>query len=242
MTGAGAVPLDTDATTGIRLILAKAASEKRHLLEPEAYQMLGFLGLPTPRHKWAMTLTEAEQAFLEVGAPVVIKIVSPEILHKSDVGGVRLNVQDLNGVRQAWTDLQGVAASTQAQFMGVLVVSQAKGGTEMIVGAMRDEEFGPVVMVGPGGILVEILREPTFFVAPTTVQAVLPVLSRGVLGRLMGGERGRKPVDKAALSKLVSRISELIARYPEVSEVDLNPVVLYPSGLAILDARVMLAN
>lgn len=229
------------ARADIQKVLDRARSENRHLLEPEAYLVLEQAGLEMPRYKWARALPEAREMLERMNAPVAMKVVSSGILHKSDVGGVRLNVETAEGVEQAWREFETIAAKLGVPFQGALVVQQVKAGMEMIVGGMRDEEFGPVAMVGPGGVLVEILRSPTFFVAPVEAEKVATELGSGTLGRLLGGERGRRALDTSSLAAAVSRVSVLMAEFPQISEIDLNPVVVYPDGLAVLDARMMLA-
>lgn len=228
-------------TTIRQQVLAKAAAAKRHLLEPEAFQLLRTRGLPIPEHCWATSQEQALEAFHSIGAPIVMKVVSSGILHKSDAGGVRLNVSSPERVIEVWNEMKACADRLDLPFQGVLVVEQAQSSLEIIVGAMRDEEFGPVAMVGAGGVLVEILRSPVFFMAPVSPEKVLAELTKGVLGRLMGGERGRKPLDKSSLAQVVSSVSALLAEHPEISEVDLNPVVVYPDGVKILDARILMA-
>ena len=224
----------------ISRVIADARSERRHLLEPEAYLVLKELGLAVPDHVLASSQSEVERAVQEMPKPLVMKIVSPDILHKSDVGGVRLGVSSCDEALAIWDRFRSIADSLKADFRGVLMVSQARQGLEMIVGAMRDEEFGPVVMAGPGGVLVEVLRNPVFFTAPADEEHVLALLSEGVVGQLLGGFRGGKPLDKPALAAAIAGVSRLINEFPAVAEVDLNPVVVYESGLAVLDARIML--
>lgn len=224
----------------ISKIIGDARSAGRHLLEPEAYLVLKELGLTVPDHVYARSEAEVKEAAREIPKPLVMKIVSPDILHKSDVGGVELGVSSCEEALETWNRFMSIAGSLKADFRGALMVPQARPGLEMIVGAMRDEEFGPVVMVGPGGVLVEILRNPVFFTAPVDGGHVLPLLSEGVVGQLLGGFRGGRVLDKTALAAVVAAVSRLIGEFPDVAEVDLNPVVVYESGLAVLDARIML--
>lgn len=223
-----------------KTILANALSQERHLLEPEAYCLLQACGVCIPEYRFATTLNDAKQAFELLPKPLVMKIVSRDILHKSDVGGVRLGVSTADQCAAVWREFQRITASVQAAFEGALLVTEAKGGFEAIVGAFRDEEFGPVVMVGPGGILVEILREPTFFTSPVESSYVSSVVSTTTLGRILSGVRGQKSLDVHALSDLVSTLSNLIVEFQEIKEIDLNPVVVYGTGIAVLDARILL--
>ena len=225
-----------------RQVLASAKADGRNLYEHEAYQMVSELAPElVPEHRYARNLAEAEAAFGQMPKPVVMKVVSRGILHKSDVGGVVLGIDDLDKCRKAWEKLQDAARSAGAPFEGALVVSQAPSGFEVIVGAMRDKEFGPVVMVGPGGILVEMIKAPTFFVAPVQRHLVTDGLSQGTLGRLLEGVRGGQPLDKEAVGRAVEVVSDLMCSFPEISEIDLNPVVAYPTGCKVLDARIVLA-
>ena len=225
-----------------REVLTSAKADGRNLYEHEAYQIVSEWDPDlVPQHRYARDLAEAEVAFERLAKPVVMKVVSRDILHKSDAGGVILGIDDIGKCRKAWDKLQEAARNAGARFEGALVVPQAQTGLELIVGAMRDKEFGPVVMVGPGGILVEVIRTPTFFVAPVQRQMVFDGLSQGVLGRILGGVRGGRPLDKEALAGAVEVVSELICRFPEISEIDLNPVVTYPTGCKVLDARIVLS-
>lgn len=224
----------------IKAILDTAVAQNRNLLEHEAYRILEAMGLTIPGYRYVESNKDLNQAFKELGSPVVMKIMSPDILHKSDVNGVQLNLTSLDDCQRTWNRFEQTAQELQADFQGALLVAQQKAGPEFIVGAMRDEEFGPVAMIGPGGILVEILKSPTFFLAPVDPGHVLSVVSDGIVGTLMKGVRGSSPLDQDFLAKIVADVSWLIYTFPEIKEIDLNPVVGYSTGGAILDARIVL--
>jgi acyl-CoA synthetase (NDP forming) len=224
----------------IKTILDAAVAQNRNLLEPESYRILEAMGLHMPAYRYVETKKDLGQAFEQLGSPLVMKIMSPDILHKSDVGGVQLNLTTLADCHSTWNRFEKIAQDLDANFQGALLVAQQKAGPEFIVGAMRDEEFGPVAMVGPGGILVEILKSPTFFLAPVDPDHVLSVVSEGIVGTIMKGVRGGSPLDQDFLAKIVADISWLIYTFPEIKEIDLNPIVGYSFGGAILDARIML--
>ncbi len=220
----------------------RTADQKRSMLEPEAYELLHEVSVGVPRHAFATCKEECLLGFGQLSKPVVMKIVSPDILHKSDVGGVKLGISTEKECLSAWETLEQVAVRYGASFKGVLLVEQAKPGFEVIVGGMRDEEFGPAVLVAPGGVLVEFLKTPTVFLAPTSKEHVLSVLEGTVLGNLLDGVRGGPPLDKAALAQTVVSVAKLMAEREDISEIDLNPVAVYEDGVKILDARVLLAD
>lgn len=223
-------------------VLAKAIAAGRTVLtEPEAAAVLAAYGVPQPREVLARTGAEAVEAARQLGFPVVLKLCSPDILHKSDVGGVRLGLGDAPAVAAAFEALGSVAARHGARWDGVLVQEQVPGDVEVIVGARHDPVFGPVVLVGLGGVLAELLDDTAVRLAPvslTTAGAMLRQL-RGY--RLLAGYRGRPAVDLDALAALVATVSRLAGELP-VGELDLNPVLVRagaPGAIAV-DRRLVL--
>jgi len=223
-------------------VLAEAVAAGRTVLtEPEAAAVLAAYGVPQPRETLARTGAEAVEAARRLGFPVVLKLCSPDILHKSDVGGVRLALGDAPAVTAAFEALGSVAARHGARSDGVLVQEQVPGDVEVIVGARHDPVFGPVVLVGLGGVLAELLDDTAVRLAPvslTTARAMLRQL-RG--HRLLAGYRGRPAVDLDALAALVVTVSRLAGELP-VGELDLNPVLVRagaPGAIAV-DRRLVL--
>ena len=161
--------------------------------------------------------------------------------HKSDVGGVILNVKDEAGVRKAFHDLAGIVERLGAHRGGVLVSAMARSGHEIIVGVTRDLQFGHAVMFGLGGTLVEVLRDVSFRIVPFTEKDAAEMIDETRGAKLLRGVRGGRPADVAALIRLLAEVSDLVARHPEIDEMDLNPVIVHEKGLTVVDARVVLA-
>ncbi len=211
------------------------------LNEVEAKDILRAAGLPVVATAWARSADEAAALAEQLGYPVAAKVISPQILHKSDVGGVRLGLADSAAVRQAFADLQAVAAAVpEAEFQGVAIQPMAAPGLELVLGAHRDPQFGPVVLFGLGGIFVEVLEDVALRVAPLREVDAREMLDE-IRGRaLLDGVRGQPPVDRAALVAALLRLSELMLREPAIDSIDLNPVFGYPDGILAVDARIVL--
>jgi acetyltransferase len=223
---------------------AVARAEGRHLLEPEAQAVLQRFGVPFAPSAWVNTPEEAVKFASTVNGPVVLKIVSPQILHKSDAGGVRLNLVGEPAIRQAYADIVASARKydPQAQIKGMLVAVQAEPGVEVIIGAKRDAQFGPVLMFGLGGIFVELFKDVVFRVAPITRKEALEMI-RSVKGyKLLAGYRGRPAADLESLASTLVAVGRLLLSCPDVAELDLNPMVVNERGAVSLDARIILAE
>ena len=236
-------------------IIENARKEGRHvLLEHEAKQLIKLHGAPTSVGKVARTEDEAweiaqkiienseSQASSERKARVVLKIVSPDILHKSDACGVKLNLSSEHEVRKGFQQIikSANAYNSAADIRGIIVAPMAQKGLEIIIGTKIDEQFGPVIMYGLGGIMVEIMKDVTFWVLPVNPTSCKKMLEDTRSSILLDGVRGHKGYDKKTLRKLLSMCSELIESYPEIEEMDLNPVILYEKGLDVVDARIIL--
>ncbi|MGF6936525.1 acetyl coenzyme A synthetase (ADP forming)-like protein [Paraburkholderia sp. UCT70] len=229
-------------------VLSSCRSEHRTVvLEHEARQALADAGVPMPAPAiLARSLHEAVAAFERLGSvPVAMKIVSRDIIHKSDAGGVRLNVGSSDGVRHAFENIvaNGRKHVQDPDITGVLVTPMApKGGVEIIIGVVRDPTYGPVMMFGLGGILVEVLKDVVFRSLPLTEDDAHRMLAEIRASEILNGVRGAAPTDKDALVRLMMGISTLCSAFPEIAELDLNPVLAYSSGVAILDARILLED
>ncbi|WP_311944097.1 acetate--CoA ligase family protein [Halomonas piscis] len=226
-------------------LVANARHEGRHLLEPEAKALLAEYGIGVLEERLvrdADELAEAARAF--AGTPVAMKVVSPDISHKSDAGGVALNLEGEAALTEAYADIMRSAGeyAPQARIDGVLVTPMAPQGVEVIVGLMRDPTFGPVVMFGLGGVLVEVLEDVAFRAAPLSRGDAAAMLDQLKARRVLDGVRGAPGVDKNALIELLLSVSRLMEAYPAIAELDLNPVIAYPDGYAVVDARILLAN
>jgi acetyltransferase len=210
------------------------------LLEHEAMAWLAANGIPVPEYRFAPTVEEAIANCHEIGYPVVIKVVSPEILHKSDVGGVVLNVQDEDSAAAAFAQLQGAAAGRD--FRGVVIYPMIRGAQEVLLGISRDPQFGPVVAFGLGGVYTEIWRDVALRVAPVDHPEARSMIQEIRSLPLLQGARGGEPSDLGALADLLVVFSQLPFRYPELEEMDLNPVFTFANGLLVGDVRVIRRN
>ncbi len=208
----------------------------------ESMALLARNGFPVVPFRQAGTADEAVAAAREIGLPVAVKMNSLDVTHKSDVGGVVLNVTDETGVRKAFQTIGDIAKQIGARDGGVLVSAMAPPGTEVVVGVTRDLQFGHVVMFGLGGVLVEALGDAAFRIVPLTEKDAAEMIADIRGARVLYGVRGKKPADVAALGQLLVRVSDLVVKHPELGEMDLNPVIVYEKGLRIVDARVIPAQ
>jgi acyl-CoA synthetase (NDP forming) len=229
----------------IHAMIAKAKKAKRDLLLSEAVEVLECYGIPTARSLTAATVEEAQAAAEKLGFPVAIKVISNEISHKSDVGGVQLNLRNKAGVRAAFEEMMGriQKAHPEAKIDGVLVQPMVSGGRELILGGRQDPQFGPVVLVGLGGVFVEIFDEVAVRVTPITNQDAYAMIE-GLRGaQILKGARGRKPSDIKSVAEALGRLSQLLTDFPQIKEVDINPLMVFheKGGCLALDARIILA-
>ena len=216
----------------------------RTLTEVEAKQLLAQGGLPVLETRLAATKKDALEAAQKLGYPVVLKIVSPQITHKSDAGGVKLNLASAEAVSDAFDAIMEGArtARPEATIEGVSVQRMAAPGVEVIVGVSTDAQFGPVLMFGLGGVLVEVLKDVAFRVIPITPRDARQMV-REIQGYpLLQGYRGQEPADVAALEELLLKLSQFVEKHPEIAEIDLNPVFAYSKGALAVDARIVLSE
>lgn len=226
-----------------RAILAAAKAEgRRVLLEHEAKHLFHLHGGPVEPARLATTPEEAVAAADAVKGPVAMKIVSPDILHKSDAGGVQLNLKGKTQVSKAFSQLLTAARryDPNADVRGVLVERMAEEGLEIIIGTKIDEQFGPVIMYGLGGIMVEILKDVSFRVLPISRLTAKSMIQETKSFPILRGVRGTPPCDEKALIHLLLLVSDIIESYPDIQEMDLNPIILHDVGATIVDARIIL--
>ncbi|MCX8188171.1 MAG: acetate--CoA ligase family protein [Nitrososphaeria archaeon] len=224
-------------------IVLKALSEGRNvLLEPEAYNLLSAYNIHVCKHKMVSSLEDALKAAREIGYPVVLKIVSPDIVHKSDVGGVKINILNDSHLRESYETLMNDVKrnAPNARILGVLVVEMAPKSVEVVVGMLRDPTFGPTVMFGLGGIFVELMKDVVFRIAPVTKEEALEMIKKIKGYPLLSGFRGSKPLDINSIAELISTVSRIGVEIPEIDQMDLNPIIVYETGFLIVDARVIL--
>ncbi|BAA30853.1 212aa long hypothetical protein [Pyrococcus horikoshii OT3] len=198
-----------------REIIEKAKAENRSLVEPEAKEILKLYGIPIPEFKVARNEEEAVKFSREIGYPVVMKIVSPQIIHKSDAGGVKINIKNDEEAREAFRTIMENARryKPDADLWGVIIYKMLPLGREVIVGMIRDPQFGPAVMFGLGGIFVEILKDVSFRVAPISKDDALEMIKEIKAYPILAGARGEKPVNIEALADIIVKVGELALEF-----------------------------
>jgi len=224
-------------------IFEKVRKEKRKfLLEPEAKTVCIKCGIPITNFKVAKNEAEAVKFAEQIGYPIVLKIVSPDIIHKSDVGGVIVGLKDAQEVRNAYKQiLKNVKKhEANAKIVGILVQEMAPSSTEVIVGAIKDPQFGPALMFGLGGIFVEVLKDVTFRVAPITRDEACEMITEVKAYPLLKGYRNQPPADTEAIVQILLNTSRLVMEHQEIKELDLNPIMVYEKGAKTVDARIIL--
>jgi|TARA_Y100000996_G_scaffold415566_1_gene411240 acyl-CoA synthetase (NDP forming) len=225
-----------------QIISAALDKGRAQLNEVEAKQLLASAGVPVAETQLAITADEAVNAAEEIGYPVVMKIVSPEIAHKSDVGGVVVGVENSDDVRSIFEEINRSVAdkAPQAEIDGVAIQAMVPQGTEIIVGSTTDEQFGPVMMFGLGGVFVEILEDVAFRIVPLEPKDASDIV-REIKGfPLLDGARGREKADLDSLENLILKVSNLVDENPQIAELDLNPVFAYSDGVVAVDAHIVL--
>ena len=225
-----------------RLLDAAKAEGRTSLTAPEAKELCDLYGIPVPREGLARNADDAVRLAEGMGFPVVMKIVSPQILHKTEAGGVLVGVPDAAAVRDGYKTIMDRARAydPKAELIGVQVQQMVTGGTEVIVGSITDQSFGKLVAFGLGGVLVEVLKDVTFRLAPVTREDAEAMLDGIQAADMLKGVRGGKPVDRAALADLIVNVSRLVDEVPEIVELDLNPVFAREDGAIAADVRVVL--
>ncbi|MEM3001816.1 MAG: acetate--CoA ligase family protein [Candidatus Nitrosocaldus sp.] len=216
------------------------ANKHKVITEEQAKQILTSYGIKVPAYALVKSVDEAVQEARRIGFPLVMKVVSPEILHKTDVGGVRVGVRSEQEVRDAFNDMYGRLAS-RYEVKGILLEKMMPQGVEMIVGLQYDEQFGPVIMLGLGGIFTEVFRDVSFRMLPISKDDALAMIEELNGKKVLEGFRGSKPIDKNMLAEALVNIGRLgmdIAAYYD--SIDFNPIVLYPDDYAVLDAKMIL--
>ena len=216
--------------------------ERKSLLETEAKIVCREYGIPVTRFELTKTEAEAAKSANAIGYPIVLKIVSPDILHKSDVGGVEVGLKNEKEVRQGYRRiLDNVKKNnSEARIIGVLVQEMAPPSTEVIVGAVKDPQFGPAVMFGLGGIFVEVLKDVAFRVVPFTEDEAREMISEIKAYPILKGYRNTPAADIKAITNILLSVSRLITDYPAIKEIDLNPVLVYHEGAKAVDARIVI--
>jgi len=209
----------------------------------EALPVLEAYGIPTLKYKIATSVSDATQAAREIGYPIVMKIVSPDIIHKSDVGGVRVGIGSDEELENAYNRMMKdvTLAAPRCRISGVLIQQMATGGKEVILGMNKDPQFGPLIMFGLGGIYVEVLKDVQFRIAPLNERDAYGMIYGIKTHQMLEGTRGEKPSDIEKLVEFLERLSQLVTDFPDILEMDINPVKVYEKGRGCLALDVRLA-
>ena len=226
----------------VRQILDRVKADGRTALTaPEGKAVCDAYGIPVPKEGVATTPAQAAKLATAMGYPVVLKIVSPQILHKTEAGGVLVGLRTSAEVRKGFATIVANARKydRKAQLLGVQVQRMVGGGQEVIIGAVTDPSFGKLVAFGLGGVLVEVMKDVTFRLAPASKSDALSMLDSIAAAEILKGVRGAKGVNRTALADMIRGVSQLVADFPEIAEMDLNPTFLYPTGTApvVVDVR-----
>jgi len=223
-------------------IIKKAKREKRSLLETEAKELLKEYGIPVPDFKLIKSEEEISGLAKEINFPITMKIVSPDIMHKTDAGGVKINIKDEKEAKLAYQEIifQAKKYNKEARIEGVITYTMVPQGTEIIIGMMKDPHFGPVIMFGLGGIFVEILKDISFRILPIEERDAREMITEIKGYEILKGARGEASKDIEAIKILLMKVSQLTMENPEINEIDLNPIFVFEKGLQVVDARMIL--
>jgi acyl-CoA synthetase (NDP forming) len=229
----------------VQVIIKKALTEGRqNLLEPEAKSICMEYGIPAPSFKIATSAMSASAFAGELGYPVVLKIVSPDIVHKTEVGGVIVGLSSSDAVESAYQRiLENVRSHKQdARISGILIQKMAPEATEVIIGSVKDPQFGHTILFGLGGVFVEILKDISFRIAPLEERDAREMI-REIKGySVLGGYRGSPPADQEAIVNILLSASRLVTENPQIGQMDLNPTMVYERGALVADARMLLSG
>jgi len=235
----------TSIPTKARDIIQNALQNKRYkLLEPESKELIAAFGITTARHTVTASVKEAIQAATSIGYPIVLKIVSPDISHKTDVGGVKVGIKDAEGVKAAYEEIMKNVniKKPDARIEGILVEEMATPSTEVIIGGLRDPQFGPAVMFGLGGIFVEVYKDVSFRIAPLEEYDAIDMIHEIKGSKILKGFRNTESLDITSVAQTILKVSNIMVSIEEIKEIDLNPVLVYPKGVKAVDARIILSR
>ena len=221
----------------VKRLIQKAKREKRDLLLSEAFEVLQAYGIPVANYQVVHQKEDLEKIMNQIKVPVALKIISPEISHKSDVGGVVLNISYLSEAEKVYDKMKRLVKGIPS---GVLVQKMISDGKEIILGAKRDPSFGPVLLFGLGGIYVEVFKETSLRVAPINRPEAEEMISELKAAAILKGIRGERPLDIGALVENLLRLSQLMMDFPEIEGIDINPVMALKKGALAVDARILL--
>ncbi len=222
-----------------RVITENRVLGKNTIVEPLAKEILGAYSVPVPNSRTVKDVTSAIEAAEEIGYPVVLKLVSPDVIHKSDVGAVRVGIEDPKDMEESWRCMvRNVMDSLpSARIEGFLVEEMVAPGIEVIVGGIRDEQFEGVVMFGMGGIFVEIMKDVSFALTPLEKGEALEMIRKIKGYPVLEGFRGESPKDIDAIADVILKVADIIEDIRDIKELEINPLMVYEKGVMAVDAR-----
>ena len=225
-----------------KLITDAIQSGRTSLIEPEAKAFLSSFNIPVPKNVFVRSAEGGIDAANNMGYPVVLKVVSRDILHKTEAGGVMAGLKNAQEVEDSFNemifDLSDHYATAKVE--GFLIERMVDKGVEVIVGGVRDAQFGPAVMFGIGGVIVELLKDVSFRLAPVTKEECLAMMEEIKAYPLLAGYRGSEPSDIDAIADVIIKVGNIMAEAVEIKEMEINPLIVYPEGVMAVDARVVL--
>lgn len=225
-----------------RLVKEAISLGKKTLVEPEAKEVLRLASIPVPRFQVVKDVNAAVEAASRIGYPLVLKLVSPDITHKSDVGGVVVGIKDAKELELMWSQmiLNVADENPVAMIEGFLIEEMAPKGVEVIVGAIKDEQFGPVVMFGVGGVAVELMKDVSFRLAPLDKKEAFEMMAEVKGFPLLTGFRGGSFKDLDAIADVIIKLSGVVSSIDGLKEIEINPLIVYDQGAVAVDARAVL--
>jgi acyl-CoA synthetase (NDP forming) len=226
-------------------IIANAIGQGRTVLtEIEAKQVFKKAGMPIVETRLATSRKQAGEIGASIGFPIVLKIASPDIVHKSDAGGVKVGLKNKTEVERAYGEITATARQKfpKAKIEGTAVQSMARPGIEIIIGTFKDAQFGPVIMFGLGGIFVEVLKDVSFRLVPIARRDAAEMIKEIKGYPLLQGYRGLEPAHLPSLEDILLKVSDFVEKTPVIKEIDLNPIIAYQDSAVAVDARIVLEN
>jgi acetyl-CoA synthetase (ADP-forming) len=227
-----------------KIIEDAVAAGRKSLLEPEALGVLKAWEIPVPECVVVKDVEEAVSAAKNIGYPVVLKVISPDILHKTEAGGVKTGLKNEQEIVDSFNEMIFDISErhTTAKIEGFLIEKMVDKGIEVIIGGIRDAQFGPAVMFGVGGVMVELLKDVSFRLAPVTEEECIEMMMEIKSYPLLTGYRGAEPCDTDAITNIIIQVGSIMHEVDGIRELEINPLIAYPKGLMAVDARVVLSS
>ncbi len=222
-----------------RLVKESLSLERENLVEPDAKEILRLAGIKVPVFKVVKDVNVAIEEGGKMKYPLVLKLISPNIIHKSDVGGVRTGIKSPGEIEDAWSEmiLRVADEAPMAMIEGFIIEEEARSGVEVILGAIKDPQFGVTVMFGTGGVAVELMKDVSFALAPLDEEAALKMMSEVKGYELLTGYRGSAPCDVRAVASVLVKLSKVVGSTNGLKSLEINPLIVYEKGVVAVDAR-----